>query len=107
MDTQLTKLNDEVDALVKEIIAKEGKLETAEGEKASDLRTSLTSLRAKEAALLASRVKVLDIIAAAAAGKNTGDWVGGWTEGVGWPFRRCCPPPPVYAIIQYPPRPKR
>ena len=93
MDTQLTKLNDEVDALVKEILAEKNELKSAEGDKASDLRTSLTALRAEKAARSATRDQLLLLAATPAPGKNTGDWVGGWAEGVGWPFRRCCPPP--------------
>jgi hypothetical protein len=89
---RVTKLDEEIGAITIKIDAKEEKLETAEGDKADDLRDSLTDLRAERAALRTQRHELSLLLPAAdpAPGKNT-------------PLAVDASVPPLYANTLHPP----
>ena len=57
--TQLKDLKGEIDDITRKIDAKEKTLETAEGDKASDLRTSIAVLYSDRSVLIADRSRLL------------------------------------------------
>ena len=71
INTRLDRLDGEIAELAKEIREEKTKLETAEGDKATDLRKSLERLHEKETALMTQRGLLLTaLVAAPAPGKN-------------------------------------